>query len=61
MAEKKRNRFKKKIENPEELTTDEWDRLNKEYFGEDNATWVSTDDHVEEEFDENGEPRELDF
>lgn len=58
---KKFNRFKKKVESHGELSVEDWEKLNKEFFGEENASWCSRSETDDDEFDENGEPRELEF
>ena len=46
---KKLNRFKRKVETHGELSVEDWEKLNKEFFGEENASWVRQSDTDEDE------------
>lgn len=66
MSENKRkikgkpSRFKRKVESSQELTPEEWERINREYFG-DSMEWGTGREYMDDEFDEDGNPKEVEF
>lgn len=54
------NRFKRKLETPHELSPEEWEQMNREYFG-DSMEWGAEREYMDDEFDEDGNPKEVEF
>lgn len=54
---KKRNPFRKKFKDSE-MTEEEWERLNIEYYGKENAKGIV---NIEEDYEDEDETPELDF
>lgn len=55
------SRFKKKVmDNSHDMSPEEWERINREYFG-DSMEWGAEIEHTEDEFDEDGNPKEVEF
>lgn len=44
-----------------DMTKDEWEKANKDFFGENNADWLSEREQSEDMFEDEDGPRELDF